>query len=72
VRPNIAEQHGPRQTLDGPQVHGIVDLDFDHMHAVVDRHFSDAEADLVFATPIWSTPTDSLLGLNFNLSQTQQ
>ena len=49
----------------------VVDINFEHLHAVVDEYFRNTEVEAV-EVPEWSIRTDSLLTWNLEIPLTEE
>jgi len=63
--------------VDGPpkrasQDERVVEIDFDHLRRVVEKHFRAAQTANGAGVPMWSSRTESLLALNLNVSLAQE
>ncbi|MCH7688783.1 MAG: hypothetical protein IH899_19230 [Planctomycetes bacterium] len=75
-RPNIVEDDRPHQPADSTesdnrvQGDGGVEINFEHLHTVVDDYFRNSEVEAI-EVPEWSTRTDSLHALNLEIPLTE-
>jgi len=66
-RPHIAENNEPGRPADSSQGDSVVEIDVEHLHAVIDEYFRSTEVEAV-EVPDWSVRTDSLLALSLEIS----
>ena len=64
--PRIVEDSVPVQPGDDSQGERVVDIDFEHLHAVIDEQFVAADV------PKWPSRTVSLLAVNLDVSSFQE